>query len=66
MAVIVHWALMLQELMQKYQRKTIWMKFVDGKQCAFIVQKLIMGMIAKEAKKDTGKAQRRLFSKGSV
>ena len=63
MAVIVHWALMLQELMQKYQRKTIWMKFVGGKQCAFIVRKLTMEMIAKEAKKDTGNAQRRLFSR---
>ena len=30
------------------------MKFVDDKLCAFIVPKLIMEMIAKEAKRDTG------------
>ena len=30
------------------------MKFVDVKLCAFIVPKLIMEMIVKEAKRDTG------------
>ena len=30
------------------------MKFADDKLCAFIVPKLTMEMIAKEAKKDTG------------
>ena len=36
------------------------MKFVDGKLCAFIVPKLIMEMIVKEAKRDTGNLKKKL------